>query len=544
MAGEANIWSPRTLLELSADTKRVEQRLTATAGQTLFTLTDFAYAPGTGALAIFRNGLALTKGTDWAESATGTTFSLVAPSTVGDQILAVGYVAITADVDVRGTDIYIDTYQDLRDYVGTETTVYARAKTTLGDGGRGFFQLFTGAASGTYVDDNSSIIVPTGGNGSSAWVNELAATDSAVSIAGYEARDISAVTSTYTPDGDRLLSGNLTVGDEILTGASRRDAYVVGRTITGATDCHGFADRTVIESVSDAGTYGAFDVTAEYSAAGTLNHLYAFQGRGQYSGAGQLDNYASFYHQPTFDGAVIDMHAVRVYDAGGTGEITNHHGLHIRPLTRGTNNFAIFSWGSTPSIHVGQMTYGTSALNTGSGVSVENITSMDGIKQSGINSNCGGNSAALTDYAGYRSQANLVAEGAPYSVPVIAGYIAENAALGVDATADAQYGFYAKDQTQGTANAAFRGGVSAGATKWNIYCTGSAQNYVNGNFGFGLFQPTAKIDIAASNGAAGNAPLKLNAGVNLVTPENGTLEFDGTNLYFTVGGVRKTVTLT
>ena len=27
------------------------------------------------------------------------------------------------------------------------------------------------------------------------------------------------------------------------------------------------------------------------------------------------------------------------------------------------------------------------------------------------------------------------------------------------------------------------------------------------------------------------------------TPENGALEYDGTNLYFTVGGVRKTVTL-
>ena len=39
------------------------------------------------------------------------------------------------------------------------------------------------------------------------------------------------------------------------------------------------------------------------------------------------------------------------------------------------------------------------------------------------------------------------------------------------------------------------------------------------------------------------APLKLTAGTNLTTPVNGSFEFDGTNLYFTVGGVRKTVTL-
>jgi len=35
----------------------------------------------------------------------------------------------------------------------------------------------------------------------------------------------------------------------------------------------------------------------------------------------------------------------------------------------------------------------------------------------------------------------------------------------------------------------------------------------------------------------------LTSGTNLTTPENGTFEFNGTNLYFTVGGVRKMVTL-
>jgi len=55
--------------------------------------------------------------------------------------------------------------------------------------------------------------------------------------------------------------------------------------------------------------------------------------------------------------------------------------------------------------------------------------------------------------------------------------------------------------------------------------------------------PTAKLHIAAGTATAGNAPLKLTAGTNLTTPENGAFEFDGTNLYFTVGGVRKTVTL-
>ena len=64
----------------------------------------------------------------------------------------------------------------------------------------------------------------------------------------------------------------------------------------------------------------------------------------------------------------------------------------------------------------------------------------------------------------------------------------------------------------------------------------------NGNFGVGII-PTAIIHAKAGTATAGTAPLKLTSGVNLTTPENGAFEFDGTNLYFTTGGVRKTVTL-
>jgi hypothetical protein len=65
----------------------------------------------------------------------------------------------------------------------------------------------------------------------------------------------------------------------------------------------------------------------------------------------------------------------------------------------------------------------------------------------------------------------------------------------------------------------------------------------NGNVGIGQTSPTAVLHIKAGTATAGTAPLKLTSGTNLTTPENGTFEFDGTNLYFTVGGVRKTVTL-
>lgn len=65
-----------------------------------------------------------------------------------------------------------------------------------------------------------------------------------------------------------------------------------------------------------------------------------------------------------------------------------------------------------------------------------------------------------------------------------------------------------------------------------------------GRAGFrGVTTPTAWVHIGAGTAGANSAPLKLTAGTNLTSPENGAFEFDGTNLYFTVGGVRKTVTL-
>ena len=63
------------------------------------------------------------------------------------------------------------------------------------------------------------------------------------------------------------------------------------------------------------------------------------------------------------------------------------------------------------------------------------------------------------------------------------------------------------------------------------------------NVGIGQSSPTAYLHLKAGTATAGTAPLKLTSGTNLTTPENGTFEYDGTNLYFTVGGVRKTVTL-
>jgi hypothetical protein len=78
-----------------------------------------------------------------------------------------------------------------------------------------------------------------------------------------------------------------------------------------------------------------------------------------------------------------------------------------------------------------------------------------------------------------------------------------------------------------------------------LQATTTPNLYINntGKVGIGMTAPAAVLHLKAGTASANGAPLKFTAGTNLTTPENGAMEFDGTNLYFTVGGVRKTVVL-
>lgn len=68
--------------------------------------------------------------------------------------------------------------------------------------------------------------------------------------------------------------------------------------------------------------------------------------------------------------------------------------------------------------------------------------------------------------------------------------------------------------------------------------------FANTRFGSLSTSPTAKVHISAQAAPSGTAPLKFDSNATLMTtPENGAFEYDGTNLYFTTGGVRRTVQL-
>jgi hypothetical protein len=57
--------------------------------------------------------------------------------------------------------------------------------------------------------------------------------------------------------------------------------------------------------------------------------------------------------------------------------------------------------------------------------------------------------------------------------------------------------------------------------------------------GFGTSAPTAKVHMGAGSATANTAPLKFTSGTNLTTPENGAMEYNGTNLFFTRTGATR-----
>lgn len=77
-----------------------------------------------------------------------------------------------ASGSMNGINPNIDIISDLRSIEGYGIPIYVRGHTTIGDGGGDPFEWFDGAAPGTYIDDNGDTIVPTGGDGSGAWIRQ------------------------------------------------------------------------------------------------------------------------------------------------------------------------------------------------------------------------------------------------------------------------------------------------------------------------------------------------------------------------------------
>jgi len=84
--------------------------------------------------------------------------------------------------------------------------------------------------------------------------------------------------------------------------------------------------------------------------------------------------------------------------------------------------------------------------------------------------------------------------------------------------------------------------LSIGNLIFGTGLNGTGTTVSTGNIGVGTTTPTAILHLKSGTATANTAPLKFTSGTLLGTPEDGAMEYDGTNFYLTIGSTRRTIT--
>jgi hypothetical protein len=122
------------------------------------------------------------------------------------------------------------------------------------------------------------------------------------------------------------------------------------------------------------------------------------------------------------------------------------------------------------------------ALNIATGASTT------GASQAGVRVRSTASSSATTEFDQYSAEG--ATQAAAFTVPAVRGLRVKNVTKGAGSTITAQMGVDVDDLTSGASNYGYRGRVSSGAGKYNLYLDGTAINYMAGNLLLGTTTDT------------------------------------------------------
>lgn len=184
-----------------------------------------------------------------ADSGTGAIYTL-------DNLTPTG---ISADQVVTVT-----TLPNLRNYSGSATTIILEGAAGSGDGEAGIYRYNSGSPAGTYTDNGTTIIVPTGGDGSAAWL--------ILPLANHGLDAELAALAGLTSAADRLayFTGSGTASLTVFTGKARDllddvDASTMRTTLGLGTMSTQNANAVAITGGAyDGGTIGASTAVTEF----------------------------------------------------------------------------------------------------------------------------------------------------------------------------------------------------------------------------------------------------------------------------------------
>jgi hypothetical protein len=124
-------------------------------------------------------------------------------------------------------------------------------------------------------------------------------------------------------------------------------------------------------------------------------------------------------------------------------------------------------------------------------------SALTGVSQIGYDSRPVFSSAATTNGLGVFTAPQTAATA--FTMTSAVGYYANDWTKGAGSTITNQHGIYIDNQTTGTNNYGITSAVTSGATKWNIYASGTAQNAFAGNVRIGsVVAPTVALDVTGA----------------------------------------------
>lgn len=199
--------------------------------------------------------------------------------------------------------------------------------------------------------------------------------------------------------------------------------------------------------------------------------------------AGQADYITQLNNLAALVGGGASWTANRVIYANGSGALSTSSNLTFDGSVLGIANQQYTPWaGSAPAGVGASMFYGT----------------LTGTGQVGIYSiliqTSGGTST------GYAVQARVDTAAAAFTLTEAAAFYASNPSIGGGSAITNYNGFYcANTATGGTFQSAFHGAMASGTGKFNLYMSGTAQNYIAGVTGLGNVGPVSDRQLYVAN---------------------------------------------
>ena len=126
---------------------------------------------------------------------------------------------------------------------------------------------------------------------------------------------------------------------------------------------------------------------------------------------------------------------------------------------------------------------------------INGTAASSGTNSFGFNYNA--SAPTSTTNAFYAFTAGMAAD-ASATISTATAYNVTNLTKGSGASVTDFHGLYVSDLSAGTNNYAVRSTISSGTNKWNIYASGTAQNYFAGNVGINTTTPSYLLDVQTS----------------------------------------------